>query len=76
MVVAYGRDKSRYDRYGEDVSNWAVATGGFGLDTKFEGRRNFLPNGVKCTPCRRSATVREKRPFVIIEIPDADIRNG
>ena len=68
VVVAYGRDKSRYDRYGEDVSNWAVATGGFGLDTQFNSR-NFL-QGVRVHPAD-GATVREKRPFVIIEIPDA-----
>ncbi|MXZ02803.1 MAG: hypothetical protein F4Y88_03765, partial [Chloroflexi bacterium] len=69
VVVAYGRDKSRYDRYGEDVSNWAVATGGFGLDTKFEGA--VVPNGVKVHPADGAKT-SEVRPFVLIEFPETD----
>lgn len=69
VVVAYGRDKSRYDRYGEDVSNWAVATGGFGLDTKFESARG--PNGVKVHPEDGSKN-SEVRPFVLIEFPETN----
>ena len=64
VVVAYGRDRSRYDRYGEDVSNWAVATDGFGLDTKFEGA--IVPNGVRVHPADGAKT-SEARPFVLIE---------
>lgn len=69
VVVAYGRDKSRYVRYGEDVSNWAVATGGFGLDRKFESAG--VLNGVKVHPEDGSKT-SEVRPFVLIEFPKTD----
>ena len=68
VVVAYGRDKSRYDRYGKDVSNWAVETAALVLDTEFNSR-NFL-QGVSVHPADGSI-VRERRPFVIIAISDA-----
>ena len=68
-VVLYGRDKSRYDRYGEDVSNWAVAMDGFGLDTQFESAS--VPNGVKVHPEDGSKT-SEARPFVLIEFPETN----
>ena len=69
VVVAYSRDRSLYDRYGEDVSNWAVATGGFGLDTQFESAS--VPNGVKVHPEDGSKT-SEVRPFVLIEFTQTD----
>ena len=69
VVVAYGRDKSRYERYGKDVSNWGVATGGFGLDTEFEGVG--VPNGVKVHPEDGSET-KESRPFVLIQFPETE----
>ena len=65
-VIVYGRDRSRYDRYGETVSNWATATAAFGLDTAFgtkkpaESVRVHPPDG---------SVVREKRPFVLLEFP-------
>lgn len=69
VVVAYGRDKSRYDRYGEDVSNWAVATGGFGLDTDFDFE-NELEYVV--TIPGSGEVIAERRPFVLIEFPNAE----
>ena len=69
VVVVYGRDRSRYDRYGEDVSNWVVATGGFGLDTKF-GTLG-VPEGVTVFPEDGSKTSQE-RPFVLIEFSQKD----
>lgn len=69
VVVAYGRDKSRYDRYGEDVSNWAVATGGFNLDTEFVAAS--APDGIKVHPEDGSKT-SESRPFVLIEFSVSD----
>ncbi|MYA59312.1 MAG: hypothetical protein F4X40_01980 [Chloroflexi bacterium] len=67
-VVAYGRDRSRYDRYGETVSNWATAKGGFGFDTRF-GSEALLEQ-VKLQPPDGSV-VRERRPFVLLEFPEA-----
>ena len=69
VVVAYGRDKSRYDRYGEDVSNWAVATGGFGLDTDFDFE-NELEYVV--TIPGSGEVIADRRPFVLIEFPNAE----
>ena len=68
-VVAYGRDRSRYDRYGEEVSNWATAAAGFGLDTEFEVAG--VPNGVKVHPEDGSKT-SDSRPFVLIEFPETN----
>ncbi len=69
VVVAYSRDRSLYDRYGEDVSNWAVATGRFGLDTQFKSAS--VPNGVKVHPEDGSKT-SEVRSFVLIEFTQTD----
>ena len=66
VVVAYGRDRSRYERYGETVSNWSVGVGGFGLDTEFE---DGLPRGVYIHP-PDGAMVDEERPFVIVEFSE------
>ena len=66
-VVAYGRDQSRYDRFGETVSNWWTGVGAFGLDTRFgvkaasDGIRIHPPNG---------ASINEERPFVLLEFPE------
>ena len=66
-VVAYGRDRSRYDRFGETVSNWWTGVGAFGLDTRFgvkgasDGIRIHPPNG---------ASINEERPFVLLEFPE------
>ena len=67
-VVVFARDRSRYRRDGKTVQNWATATAGFGLDSAFNSQ-NLLPR-IRLHPADGS-TVREKRPFVIIEIPDA-----
>ena len=63
-VVAFGRDRSRYDRFGEDVSNWSVASGGFRLDTEFEGAA--VPDGIVVYP-EDGSKISEFRPFVLIE---------
>ncbi len=68
-VVAFGRDRSRYERYGEAVSNWATAIGEFGLDTQFGGLG--VPDGVKVFPEDGSLT-KEHRPFVLIEFLQTD----
>ena len=68
VVVAYGRDKSRYDRYGEDVSNWSTAKGDFGFDTRF-GSEGLLEQ-VKIHPPDGSV-IREPRPFVLLEFSEA-----
>ena len=66
-VVAYGRDRSRFDRFGETVSNWWTGVGAFGLDTRFgikgasDGIRIHPPNG---------ASINEERPFVRLEFPE------
>ncbi len=67
-VVAFARDRSRYRRDGKTVQNWATATADLGLDTVFNSQGSQGP--VRVHPADGS-TVREKRPFVIIEIPDA-----
>ncbi len=66
VVIVFGRDRSRYERYGETVSNWATATTGFGLDTAF-GPTTSKGN-VRVHPPDGSV-VREKRPFVLLEFP-------
>ena len=66
-VVAFAGDRSRYRRDGQTVQNWATATAILGLDTEFNSQ-NFL-HGFRVHPADGS-TIREKRPFVIIEIPD------
>ena len=68
-VIAYGRDRSRYDRYGKDVSNWAVATGGFDLDTQFGSLD--VPHGVTVLP-EDGSTTSAARPFVLIEFSQKD----
>ena len=68
VVVAYGRDRSRYERFGETVSNWATAKGDFGFDTRF-GSEAFLEQ-VKIHPPDGSV-IREPRPFVLLEFPEA-----
>ena len=68
-VVAYGRDRSRYERYGETVSSWATATADFGLDTQFEGLG--VPDGVFVIPEDGTVT-QEHRPFVLIEFLQTD----
>ena len=67
--VAYGRDRSRYERYGEMVSNWATASEGFGLDTQFDGLG--VPDGVFVIPEEGTVT-QEHRPFVLIEFLQTD----
>lgn len=67
-VVSYGRDRSRYERFGEDVSNWAVATGGFRFDTRFGS--DALVAQVKFHPPDGSV-IRERRPFVLLEFLEA-----
>lgn len=67
VVVAYGRDRSRYDRYGETVSNWATAQGGFGYDTLF-GFGSLLERVTIHPP--EGSVVRERRPFVLLEFPE------
>ena len=69
VVVAYGRDRSRYDRYDETVSNWSTATAGFGLDTPF-GSKDRTSKSVRVHPPDGS-TVREERPFVLLEFPES-----
>ena len=65
-VVAYARDRSRYERFGKAVSNWSTAISNFGLDTKFDATPNapsvhvHPPNG---------SVVLEERPFVLLEFP-------
>ena len=68
VVVAYGRDRSRYERYGETVSNWATAKEGFGLDTQF-GSENPVEN-VLVFP-KDGSKVTESRPFILLEFPEA-----
>ena len=67
-VVAYGRDRSRYDRYGETVSNWATARGGFGFDTRF-GSEGLLEKVIAHPP--DGSVIRERRPFLLLEFPKA-----
>ena len=67
-VVVFARDRSRHRRDGKTVQNWATATAGFGLNSTFNSQ-NYLRR-IRVHPADGS-TVREKRPFVIIEIPDA-----
>ena len=67
VVVAYGRDRSRYERYGETVSNWATAKGEFGLDTQF-GSENPLQNVVMFP--KDGSRVSETRPFILLEFPE------
>ena len=66
-VVAFGRDRSRYERYGEAVSNWATAIGEFGLDTQFDGLG--VPDGVKVFP-EDGSKIDESRPFILIEFSE------
>ena len=68
VVVAYGRDRARYDRYGETVSNWATAKSGFGFDTRF-GSEALLEQTKFHPP--DGSIVREQRPFVLLEFPEA-----
>ena len=67
-VVVFARDRSRHRRDGKTVQNWATATAGFGLNSTFNSQSSL--DRVRVHPADGS-TVREKRPFVIIEIPDA-----
>ena len=67
VVVVYGRDRSRYDRYGEEVSNWSTARGDFGFDTRFGSEA--LLGQVKIHPPDGSV-IRERRPFVLLEFPE------
>ena len=66
-VIAYARDRSRYERFGEIVSNWSTAISSFGLDTKFDATPT-TPS-VRVHPPNRSI-VREERPFVLLEFPE------
>ena len=68
VVVAYGRDRARYDRYGETASNWATAKGDFGFDTLFGSEA--LSEQIKVHPPDGSV-VRERRPFVLFEFSEA-----
>ena len=67
VVVAYAKDRSGYERFGETVSNWSTATAGFGLDTSFDA--SLSAEGVRVHPPDGSV-VREKRPFVLLEFPE------
>ncbi len=67
-VVAYGRDRSRYERFGETVSNWSTAKGDFGFDTRFGSE--VLLEQVKIHPPDGSV-IRKRRPFVLLEFPEA-----
>ena len=69
-VVAFGKDRSRYERHGETVSNWATAKGGFGLDTQFVNLG--INENVKVFPEHGSVT-RENRPFIMIEFLQTDM---
>ena len=69
VVVAYGRDRSSYVRYGETVSNWSTATVDFGLDTQLDSLS--IPYGVNVYPEDGSQT-SERRPFVLIEFPQTE----
>ena len=64
VVVVYGRDRSRYDRYGENVSNWSTATADFRFDSEFDWKNPL--EDVLVIP-RPGQTVTEIRPFVLIE---------
>ena len=68
VVVAYGRDRSRYERFGTTVSNWATAMAGFGFDTRFGSDAPVAQ--VKFHPPDGSI-IRERRPFVLLEFPEA-----
>ncbi len=68
VVVAYGHDRSRYERFGTTVSNWATAMAGFGFDTRFgsdepEAQVKFHPPD--------GSVIHERRPFVLLEFPEA-----
>ena len=68
VVVAYGRDRSRYERFGTTVSNWATAMADFGFDTRFgpdepEAQVKFHPPD--------GSVIRERRPFVLLEFLEA-----
>ena len=67
-MIAYGRDRAKYDRYGDTVSNWATAEGGFDFDTRFGSEA--LSEQVKIHPPDGSV-IRERRPFVLLEFPEA-----
>ena len=67
-VVVFARDRSRYRRDGKTVQNWATATVDFGLDNDFNPQSSL--ERIRLHPADGSI-VREKRPFVIIEIPDS-----
>ncbi len=67
-VVVYASDRSRHERYGDTVSNWAVGTASFGLDTEFEG--SGIPDGVRVFPEDGSKT-SEARPFILIEFSES-----
>ncbi len=62
VVVAYGRDRSRYERFGQTVSNWATGMADFMLDTEFASHKD----DVEIIPADGS-TIKETRPFVIID---------
>ena len=66
-VVVYGRDRSRYERYGETFSNWSTGSAGFGFDTRFGA--GALADRVQVHPPDGSR-VREERPFVLIDFPE------
>ncbi len=65
-VVAYARDRARYERFGETVSNWAAATSEFGLDTQFV--HSSSSNVVKIHPPGGSV-IRDERPFILLRFP-------
>ncbi len=65
-VVAYARDRSRYEHFGETVSNWATAGSDFELDSHFA--TSTSSNRVKVYPPDGSV-VLEERPFMLLEFP-------
>ncbi len=67
-VVVYGRDRSRYERFGETVSNWSASNGDFRLDTRFGF--GALLEQVKIHPPDGSV-IRERHPFVLLEFPES-----
>lgn len=67
-VVVYARDRSRFERAGQTVSNWATSMTDFRLDTEFSAEG--LASGIRIYPPNGSRT-SERRPFVIIKFPRA-----
>ncbi len=67
-VVAFGRDRSRHVRDGQNVQSWGAASASFRLDTMFESP--LKPRGGEVQP-RDASETSEPRPFIFIEFAES-----